>query len=206
MTRPDKKYYPRKIFSATIQAAIIISVYFILPADVPLKAVFFGSGIIVGFLAALLRWHFSKTIDDSRNFTLFLFFSEELFLIPLIVLLFFFRVFIFPDSGDTFNLFILSISGIWTGYIFTILYKIIKYEKEHGVVSVNPVVRPDPIIGNESMIDKTVIVKTTCNPNGTIKYKGTIWNAESINGSSIEKDEKVIIRKVVGLKTMIEKT
>lgn len=40
---------------------------------------------------------------------------------------------------------------------------------------------------------------------GSVNVKGITWTARSVNGELIEKDSKVIIRKIDGVKLMVEK-
>ncbi len=40
---------------------------------------------------------------------------------------------------------------------------------------------------------------------GSVNVKGTTWTARSLNGEHIEKDSRVIIRKIEGVKLLVEK-
>jgi len=58
--------------------------------------------------------------------------------------------------------------------------------------------------GNEGLIDMEGIVFTPLTPTGRIKIVGEIWTAESLSGD-IEKDQKVVVTRVQGLKLWVKK-
>jgi membrane protein implicated in regulation of membrane protease activity len=64
--------------------------------------------------------------------------------------------------------------------------------------------RNQTITGKEDLIGKTVLVKETLNPEGTVVYEGDLWTAASDSGA-IESGEEVIITEVKGLKLFVKK-
>lgn len=60
----------------------------------------------------------------------------------------------------------------------------------------------------ESLIGEQVKVKTTINNfnnEGTVKVKGQIWSARSVDDEIIEKDEMVIVKEIVGVKLIVKR-
>jgi membrane-bound serine protease (ClpP class) len=64
--------------------------------------------------------------------------------------------------------------------------------------------RKQATTGKEDLKGKTVEVKETLNPEGTIFYEGELWRAVSDSGT-IEAGEEVVITKVEGLKLTVTK-
>jgi membrane-bound serine protease (ClpP class) len=64
--------------------------------------------------------------------------------------------------------------------------------------------RKQATTGREDLKGKTVEVKETLNPEGTIFYEGELWRAVSDSGI-IEAGEEVVITKVEGLKLTVTK-
>jgi membrane-bound serine protease (ClpP class) len=64
--------------------------------------------------------------------------------------------------------------------------------------------RKQATTGREDLKGKTVEVKETLNPEGTIFYEGELWRAVSDSGL-IEAGEEVVITKVEGLKLTVTK-
>ena len=58
--------------------------------------------------------------------------------------------------------------------------------------------------GKEDLKGKTVVVKETLNPEGTVVYEGELWTAVSSSGR-IAPGEEVTITKVKGLKLLVTK-
>lgn len=58
--------------------------------------------------------------------------------------------------------------------------------------------------GTEDLKGKTVIVRETIDPEGTVMFEGETWIAIS-NSGKIESGEEVIITKVKGLKLLVAK-
>lgn len=58
--------------------------------------------------------------------------------------------------------------------------------------------------GTGNMIGKAAIAQTALAPKGTVLAEGELWTAIA-EGSSIERDEEVIITKVAGLKLLVTK-
>jgi membrane-bound serine protease (ClpP class) len=61
-----------------------------------------------------------------------------------------------------------------------------------------------PVTGAEGMVGMTGVVVETLNPNGTVRIRGELWNAVSINGL-IEREEKAMVEKVNGLNLLVKK-
>jgi membrane-bound serine protease (ClpP class) len=63
--------------------------------------------------------------------------------------------------------------------------------------------RLKPVSGMEGMVGLTGTTLTTLDPEGMIKVHGEIWNAEAQTGT-IEKDSKIRVRRISGLKLFVE--
>ncbi len=61
-----------------------------------------------------------------------------------------------------------------------------------------------PVTGVEGMIGLSGITLETLDPEGKVRIKGEIWNAESINGT-IKKGETIIIEKVNNLNLVVKR-
>jgi len=61
-----------------------------------------------------------------------------------------------------------------------------------------------PVTGAEGMVGMTGVVVETLNPNGTVRIRGELWNAVSINGL-IGREEKAMVEKVNGLNLLVKK-
>ncbi|UCD14139.1 MAG: NfeD family protein [Thermoplasmatales archaeon] len=61
-----------------------------------------------------------------------------------------------------------------------------------------------PVTGPEGMIGQTGIAMEMLNPIGTVRIKGEIWTAESIDGR-VEKGEKIVVEKLNGLELVVKK-
>ena len=63
--------------------------------------------------------------------------------------------------------------------------------------------RLKPVSGMEGMVGLTGTTLTALDPEGMIKVHGEIWNAEAQTGT-IEKDSKIRVRRISGLKLFVE--
>ena len=61
-----------------------------------------------------------------------------------------------------------------------------------------------PVTGTEGMIGITGIAVETLNPNGRVRIRGELWDAESIDGR-IGKGEKIVVEEVNGLNLLVKK-
>ena len=61
-----------------------------------------------------------------------------------------------------------------------------------------------PVTGVEGMIGITGVSVETLNPNGMVRVKGELWNAESIDGM-IGREEKIMVETVNGLELLVKK-
>ena len=61
-----------------------------------------------------------------------------------------------------------------------------------------------PVTGIEGMIGITGVSVETLNPNGMVRVKGELWNAESIDGM-IGREEKIVVETVNGLELFVKK-
>ena len=61
-----------------------------------------------------------------------------------------------------------------------------------------------PVTGIEGMIGITGVSVETLNPNGMVRVKGELWNAESIDGM-IGREEKIVVETVNGLELLVKK-
>ncbi|MCL4331251.1 MAG: nodulation protein NfeD [Candidatus Thermoplasmatota archaeon] len=59
--------------------------------------------------------------------------------------------------------------------------------------------------GAEALIGKTALVKKQLNPQGWVSYEGIQWEARSVDGTSIEEGQKVIIVARDGLTLLVKK-
>ena len=62
-----------------------------------------------------------------------------------------------------------------------------------------------PITGVEGMIGKTGVVVEGLNPNGMVRIRGELWNAESINNKIIGRGEKIVVEKINDLNLLVKK-
>ena len=60
------------------------------------------------------------------------------------------------------------------------------------------------VTGAEGMIGQTGVAVETLNPNGTVRIRGELWSAESLE-NKIEKGEKIVVEKVNGLNLLVKK-
>ncbi|MDW5299485.1 MAG: NfeD family protein [Sedimentibacter sp.] len=60
----------------------------------------------------------------------------------------------------------------------------------------------------DSLIGETVKVKSTINNinnEGTVKARGQIWSAKSVDDSIIEEDEMVVVKEIIGVKLIVKR-
>jgi membrane protein implicated in regulation of membrane protease activity len=60
----------------------------------------------------------------------------------------------------------------------------------------------DALIGEYVKVESTI---NNINNEGTVKAKGQIWSAKSVDGEIIEKDELVVIKEIKGVKLIVKR-
>lgn len=60
----------------------------------------------------------------------------------------------------------------------------------------------DALIGEYVKVESTI---NNINNEGTVKAKGQIWSAKSIDGEVIEKDELVVVKDIRGVKLIVKR-
>lgn len=61
----------------------------------------------------------------------------------------------------------------------------------------------DRLIGKEAIVTETI---SNLEGHGAVKISGVVWTARSLNDDIIEKDEKVIIKSIEGVKLIVTKS
>ena len=62
-----------------------------------------------------------------------------------------------------------------------------------------------PVTGAEGMVGKIGVVVETLNPNGTVRIRGELWNAVSVNNRSIGSGERIVVEKINDLYLFVKK-
>ena len=62
-----------------------------------------------------------------------------------------------------------------------------------------------PVTGAEGMVGKIGVVVETLNPNGTVRIRGELWNAVSVNNRFIGSGEKIVVEKINDLNLFVKK-
>lgn len=60
----------------------------------------------------------------------------------------------------------------------------------------------DSLIGEYVKVESTI---NNINNEGTVKARGQIWSARAVDDNTIEKDEMVVIKEIVGVKLMVKR-
>jgi len=209
----EKYFYKRSLNDIYYFSFISFIAYLLLPYNITYKLGFFILGCIPGYFLAQNDWRKIKNSIDGRNkfpyyfgknflftgkFHLLIAISFDYIIVILLALLWLKFKFTLGIIISIYLVFALI-------YHITIFYSSRKYELENGAI-IPLEMYAKTKTGSEGMMHKSGEVISACTPIGKVRIGNEIWNAESIDGNSIDDGEKVLVREIQGLKLIIEKS
>ncbi len=208
----NKYYHHSRLIHFLISILFLYGVLYLIPTSLVQKVSIISISFLVGLFLGMFDWNKMVKRIDQRN-VLIIYSSESVFY-SLILFLFFAQVapraFMSVASHiEKLNIYIYisltSLTGLFSGQTFIIWQQIRKYETENGRI-IPRLFWTNSIMGEHGMISKKGVVLENCNPSGKVKIGSEIWNAESIDGKFISKQENIIVRDINGLLLIIEKS
>jgi hypothetical protein len=208
---PSKYEYHRRLLSAVVAVAFLLVASLASPARPISNAIAGFTGIMCGLIVGKTAWlKVLKKIDKSNSVVFY--FSDS----GLYVLIF--LAFLVAESprpiielvgtashyGNVFGIGIVLLAAIAAGENSSLAFFVRRHELQSGPLRVRRFYAPS-VSGIPGMLGKTAIVLHSCKPNGTVEIGSEIWNAMSIDGSTIPNGTSVVIRDVVGLQLQVEK-
>ena len=206
-----KFYYRRRIAPAFVGVVVWIFLWWVIETDPDNKLLASFAGCSVGILSGTLLWRRIRrgiyprnrvivyTADGASYAILIAVFMLSLLPRPHLKLLFF-----AIRNPLAIELSSLGLAATVVAYSAVLIGLIAKHERVHGPLEVKELYARS-VVGAEGMIGLEGTVVATCAPEGTVAVRAELWNAVSIDGQSIPKGSKVVIRDLEGLQIVVQR-
>jgi membrane protein implicated in regulation of membrane protease activity len=84
------------------------------------------------------------------------------------------------------------------------LWHIRRYELQHGPLRAK-LIYTQSTTGAEGMLGRHAVVQAACAPEGTVRVRSELWRARSLDDTSLQVGEAVVVREVDGLCLLVER-
>jgi membrane protein implicated in regulation of membrane protease activity len=206
----SRPYHHSRLIHLFVCVAILGAIIYIWSWFSDKMLVVLAPSLALGYLAGRADWKRTVRRVDKRN-GLILYFSDSVAYALLIFLFLFSKVPFVKFRAIRFlseypyilPVIIWFVAAFTVGYNLAFYLGVRKFEAASGPLRIKRFYARS-VVGAESMIGKTGTIRQTCEPTGTVMIESTIWNAESIDGSTIPAGDSVIVRDIEGLKVFVE--
>jgi len=206
----SKPYQRSRLIHLIVSIVILAAIIYIWSAFYDKMLIVLIPSLAIGFVRGRVIWRRLTRRVDKRN-ALILYFTDTVGYGLLIVLFLFSKVplgklkaiLFLSDHPYILPVVIWFVAAVTVGYNLALYRGVRRFEVLHGPLRVKRFYARSAL-GAESLIGKPGVVRQTCQPRGTVKIESTIWNAESIDGSTIPQGTSVIVKDVEGLRVFVE--
>jgi membrane protein implicated in regulation of membrane protease activity len=167
-------------------------------------------GFVFGYLIGNLDWKKVEKRIEKRNAVIIYNTDGAIYII--LVFLFLLQYAsrslhtafeIIENNQQIVQIIVLFVLFITVGYNYIFYMKVKYFETKNGKLYVKRFWSRS-VSGQEGMIGKEGIVINNLNPDGIVEIDAEIWNAESIDKKLIDKNSKIIVKDIEGLKLIVD--
>ena len=207
-----KRYYQTsRLVHLLVSLCVLSAVILLLRIQWIIAGPLLIGGTILGYLLGRFDWGRTRLRIDTRNVVIL--YATDGGFYGLLLLLF--LVQIAPRSiFDSVEIaiaqpvvvtsVIYAVCSCWCGHNLAYWRGARDFELNHGKLITKQFWSRSEV-GQEGMISKEGVAIDRCDPSGKVQIGSEVWNAESIDRTTVEASDRVIVRDIDGLKLIVER-